>query len=151
MIEGGGQALAAYLKPREEGKVETGPSDEIADMIKTLGQVLEYWLSDPARAVELQSRLGRAYLELFGATAKRMSGEDFKPVAQPDPRDKRFADPEWTTNQFFDFVKQAYLLGTGWAEQTRGRRQGPRPAYAAEGRVLREAARATRCRRRTSC
>ena len=117
MIEGGGKALAAYLKPREEGKVETGPSDEIADMVKTLGQVLEYWLSDPARAVELQSRLGRAYLELFGATAKRLSGEDVKPVAQPDPRDKRFADPEWTTNQFFDFVKQAYLLGTDWAEQ----------------------------------
>ena len=117
MIEGGGQALAAYLKPREEGKVETGPSDEIADMIKTLGQVLEYWLSDPARAVELQSRLGRAYLELFGATAKRLSGEDVKPVAQVDRRDKRFADPEWTTNHFFDFVKQAYLLGTGWAEQ----------------------------------
>src|SRR6187431_29485 len=117
MIEGGGQALAAYLKPREEGKVETGPSDEITDMIKTLGQVLEYWLSDPARAVELQSRLGRAYLELFGATAKRLSGEDVKPVAQANPRDKRFADPEWTTNHFFDFVKQAYLLGTGWAEQ----------------------------------
>jgi polyhydroxyalkanoate synthase len=37
MIEGGGQALAAYLKPREEGKVEPGPSDEIANMIKTLG------------------------------------------------------------------------------------------------------------------
>jgi polyhydroxyalkanoate synthase len=116
MIEGGGQALAAYLKPREEGKVETGPSDEIADMIKTLGLVLEYWLSDPARAVELQSRLGRAYLELFGATAKRLSGEAVKPVAEPDPRDKRFADPEWTTNHFFDFVKQAYLLGTDWAE-----------------------------------
>ncbi|MBX9824710.1 MAG: class I poly(R)-hydroxyalkanoic acid synthase [Xanthobacteraceae bacterium] len=117
MIEGGGKALAAYLKPREEGKIEPGPADEITDMIKTLGQVLEYWLSDPARAVELQSRLGRAYLELFGSAAKRMSGEDFQPVVQPDPRDKRFADPEWTSNQFFDFVKQAYLLGTGWAER----------------------------------
>jgi polyhydroxyalkanoate synthase len=117
MIEGGGQALAAYLRPREEGKVEPGPSDELTDMIKTLGQVLEYWLSDPARAVELQSRLGRAYLELFGSAAKRMSGEEFKPVVSPDPRDKRFADPEWSSNQFFDFVKQAYLLGTDWAER----------------------------------
>src|SRR5262245_57955962 len=78
MIEGGGQALAAYLKPREEGTIESGPSDEVADMIKTLGRVLEYWLSDPTRAMELQSRLGRAYLELFGAAAKRMSGEDFR-------------------------------------------------------------------------
>ncbi len=34
----------------------------------------------------------------------------------PDPKDKRFADPEWSSNQFFDFVKQAYLLSTNWAE-----------------------------------
>ena len=39
------------------------------------------------------------------------------PVAQVAPRDKRFTDPEWTSNQFFDFLKQAYLLTTGWAEK----------------------------------
>ena len=33
-----------------------------------------------------------------------------------DPKDKRFADPEWSQNQFFDFLKQAYLLTTHWAE-----------------------------------
>jgi polyhydroxyalkanoate synthase len=116
MIEHGGSALAAYLKPREEGKTESGPSDEIADMVKTLGVVLEYWLSDPNRAVELQSRLGRAYLELWGSAAKRLSGKDFQPAAKPEPGDKRFADPEWSSNQFFDFVKQAYLISTQWAE-----------------------------------
>src|SRR5882724_4097091 len=116
MVEEGGKALAAYLKPREEGKAESGPSDEIADMVKTLGQVLEYWLSDPNRALELQSRLGQAYLELFGSAARRLSGEEFQPVAKPEPGDKRFADPEWSSNQFFDFVKQAYLLGSHWAQ-----------------------------------
>ncbi len=116
MVENGGKALAAYMRPREEGKAESGPSDEIADLVKTLGQVLEYWLADPARAVELQSRLGRAYLELFGSASRRMSGEEFEPVARPEPGDKRFNDPEWSTNQFFDFVKQAYLLLTKWAE-----------------------------------
>src|SRR5215213_3634581 len=70
VVEEGGSALAAYLKPREEGKAQFGPSDEIADLVQTLGGVLEYWLSDPARAMELQSRLGRAYLELFGSAAR---------------------------------------------------------------------------------
>src|SRR5256885_1670479 len=116
MIEGGGSALAAYLKPREEGKAPSGPSDEIADLVRTLGEVLEYWLSDPNRALELQSRLGQAYLELFGAAARRMTGEEFHPVAKPEPGDKRFADPEWSSNQFFDFLKQAYLLGSHWAQ-----------------------------------
>src|SRR4051812_43789051 len=75
VVEQGGKALAAYMKPREEGQVQPGLSDEMTDMIKTLGEVANYWLSDPSRAVELQSELGRAYLELWGAAAKRLSGE----------------------------------------------------------------------------
>ena len=116
MVEEGGKALAAYLKPREQGQIKSGLSDEANDMVKTLGEVMGYWLTDPNRAVELQSRLGRAYLELWGAAARRMSGEDAAPVATPDPKDRRFADPEWSSNQFFDFIKQAYLLSTDWAD-----------------------------------
>ena len=44
-----------------------------------------------------------------------MAGEKTEPVAAPSPRDKRFADPEWSSNQFFDFLKQAYLLTVKWA------------------------------------
>ena len=139
MVEEGGKALAAYLKPREEGKIQPGPSDEIADMVKTLGEVRNTGCRIRTRAVELQSRLGRAYLDLWGAAAKRLSGEDAEPVVAPDPRDRRFADPEWSSNQFFDFVKQAYLLSTQWADELVEDAQGPRPAHAAEGRVLRPA------------
>src|SRR5581483_9210729 len=117
VVEEGGKALAAYMKPREEGQIEPGLSDEVTDMVKTLGEVLSYWLSDPARAVELQSRLGAAYLDLWGAAAKRLAGEETPPVVTPDPKDRRFADPEWSSNQFFDFLKQAYLLSTSWAER----------------------------------
>src|SRR5437764_11666185 len=112
MVEEGGKALAAYLKPREEGEVKVEPADEIADVVKTLGQVAEYWLSDPQRAVEVQATLGKAYLELWASAVKRMAGESAPPVVVPDPRDKRFADPEWSSNQFYDFLKQAYLLTT---------------------------------------
>src|SRR3954465_10441481 len=116
MVEEGGKALAAYMKPREEGQVQAGLSDEMNDMVKTFGEVGSYWLSDPSRAVELQSQLGRAYLDLWGAAAKRLSGEESGPVVTPDPKDRRFADPEWSSNQFFDFIKQAYLLSTNWAD-----------------------------------
>ena len=37
-------------------------------------------------------------------------------MVRPAPSDKRFTDPEWTQNQFFDFLKQAYLLTAGWAD-----------------------------------
>jgi len=116
LVEQGGKALAAYLKPREEGAATVDFPDQIRDAVKTLGQVLEYWLSDPQRALELQRSIGAAYLELWGSAVKRMAGEETKPVVEADPRDKRFADPEWSSNQFFDFLKQLYLLSTRWAE-----------------------------------
>jgi polyhydroxyalkanoate synthase len=117
VIEEGGKALAAYLKPREEGKIKGALAGDLTEIIGTLGKVADYWLSDPQRAIELQSRLGAAYLELWGHAAKRLTGEASSPVAEPPPRDKRFTDPEWSSNQFFDFVKQAYLLTTLWAER----------------------------------
>ena len=116
LIEEGGKALAAYLKPREEGKIKNELSDDIGEVVRTVGQVANYWLSDPKRALELQTNLGRAYLELWGGAVKRMAGEDSSPVVAPDTKDKRFVDPEWSQNQFFDFLKQAYLLTTNWAD-----------------------------------
>ncbi|HKA80296.1 MAG TPA: class I poly(R)-hydroxyalkanoic acid synthase [Xanthobacteraceae bacterium] len=116
MIEQGGKALAAYLKPREEGRKETDNA-EFIDMVKTLGQVAEYWLGDPQRSLELQAALGKGYLELWAHAARRMAGEETEPVAKPDPRDKRFTDPEWSSNQFFDFLKQAYLLTVQFADR----------------------------------
>jgi polyhydroxyalkanoate synthase len=116
IMEEGGRALAAYLKPREEGRVHDQYA-EVTDVVKTLGQVADYWFRDPQRALELQSSLGKAYLDLWGNAVKRMAGEQVEPVAAPDSRDKRFADPEWSSNQFFDFLKQAYLLTVEWAHR----------------------------------
>jgi polyhydroxyalkanoate synthase subunit PhaC len=118
LIEEGGRALAAYMKPREQGRDGSSKlADEMSEVVKTLGHVAEYWLADPQRALELQSRLGKAYLDLWAAGARRLTGEAPPPVTAPSPNDKRFADPEWTQNQFFDFIKQAYLLTTRWANQ----------------------------------
>jgi len=117
LIEEGGRALAAYLKPRELGRDDSAFADEVTEVVKTLGQVAEYWLADPQRTVELQNRLGKAYLDLWAAAAKRLAGQEGPPVIRPAATDRRFSDPEWTQNQFFDFLKQAYLLTAGWADQ----------------------------------
>src|ERR1700729_896258 len=76
LIEEGGRALAAYLKPREEGRNSNELAEEVTEVVKTLGQVAEYWLADPQRTVELQSRLGKAYLDLWASAAKRLTGEE---------------------------------------------------------------------------
>jgi polyhydroxyalkanoate synthase len=113
-MENGGKALAAYLQP-QQAEPRTQPPGEMTEAIKTLSTVANYWLSDEKRAADLQVKLGRAYLDLWGTAMRRMAGEAAAGVAPP-PRDKRFADPEWKSNQFFDFVMQAYLLTTQWAQ-----------------------------------
>jgi polyhydroxyalkanoate synthase len=114
-MESSGKALAAYLKPREDGEPKDKPPSELGEVIKTFSTVADYWLSDQTRAAELQMKLGKAYLDLWGSSMRRLVGEEAPPAIAPAPRDKRFADPEWKSNQFFDFVMQAYLLSTRWA------------------------------------
>jgi polyhydroxyalkanoate synthase len=114
-MESSGKALAAYLKPRENGEIRDNPPSELSEVIKTFSTVAEFWLSDETRAAELQSKLGKAYVDLWGSAVRRMAGEDAKPAISPSPRDRRFSDPEWKSNQFFDFVLQLYLLTTQWA------------------------------------
>ncbi|WP_438275228.1 PHA/PHB synthase family protein [Nitrobacter sp.] len=116
-MESGGKALAAYLKAREGGEARDGQPNEFAELIRTVSTVADYWLSDQTRAVELKTKLGKAYLDLWGYAARRLAGEEINPTIAPAPRDKRFTDPEWRSNQFFDFVMQAYLLTTKWANE----------------------------------
>ncbi|MFO0406158.1 MAG: class I poly(R)-hydroxyalkanoic acid synthase [Labrys sp. (in: a-proteobacteria)] len=116
VVEESGKALAAYLRPREEGRIKAGVADEVADAVKTIGHLAEYWLRDPQRAMEAQTTLAKGFMDLWATSLKKMSGEPAKPVVEPDPRDTRFKDPEWSTNQYYDFVKQAYLLTSRWAE-----------------------------------
>jgi len=115
-MESSGQALAAYLKPRESGEITDKPPGELAEVIKTFSAVAEYWLSDKDRSAELQLKIGKAYLDLWGSAVRRLADEQAEPAIAPSPRDKRFIDPEWKSNPFFDFVMQLYLLTTQWAQ-----------------------------------
>jgi len=115
-MESSGQALAAYLKPRENAEPRDKPPNEIGEVVKTLSAVAEYWLSDNQRSADLQMKIAKAYLDLWGSSMRRLAGEQVAPAIAPSPRDKRFKDPEWKSNQFFDFVMQLYLLTTQWAQ-----------------------------------
>ena len=115
-METGGRALAAYIQPRGSGDVQDKPPTELAEVIKTFTKVAEYWLSDNERSSDLQTKIAKGYLDLWGSAMRRMAGEEAMPAIAPSPRDKRFADPEWKSNQFFDFIMQLYLLTTQWAQ-----------------------------------
>ncbi len=114
LVEEGGKAMAAYMRPREEGKIDD-MSDDIADVIRTFSQVANYWMSDPQRSVEAQSRLMSGYLGVWSTALKKLNGEQPPPPAPVDPKDARFKDPDWES-PFFDALKQTYLVSSHWAE-----------------------------------
>ena len=115
MVENGGKALAAYLKPFETGEA-TDKSEAVAEAVRSIGRVAEYWLSDAARANEARTALATDFLALWGHTLGRLSGDAGSPVVAPDPRDKRFGAPEWRDNPIFDFLRQAHGLTSAWAD-----------------------------------
>jgi polyhydroxyalkanoate synthase len=115
LVEQGGKALAATLKPPELGETKSELSTEISNAVRSIGKVTEHWLSDPAKTVEAQSALAASFLGLLSNTMRRLAGETEAPAVPHDPSDKRFAAPEWRESPFFDFLRQAHAISVSWA------------------------------------
>lgn len=116
IMEEGARLQAAYMKPVERGEIPPTIADEAQEVVRTLGQIAQSWLSNPQKAIEAQTRFSTGFIDLWARTLRRMNGEQAEPVATPATGDKRFADPDWNANPFFDFLKQAYLHTSTWAK-----------------------------------
>jgi polyhydroxyalkanoate synthase len=117
LTEEAGKAMTGFL---ERSNGNTGPFSlvsEATEAAKLFTEIAQHWLADPGKVAETQAALVRDYLQLAGATAQRMMGAEALPVAEPEPGDNRFNDPEWSRNPYFDFWKQAYLITTRWLEE----------------------------------
>jgi polyhydroxyalkanoate synthase len=97
--------LSAAGKPVSPDPFHVGPA---------LTEVAGRLAAAPERLMKAQTDLFERYVDLWSATAKRMSGQETAPVIAPAPNDKRFRDPEWTENPVFDAMKQSYLLTSQW-------------------------------------
>jgi polyhydroxyalkanoate synthase len=86
-------------------------------VIRTIGELTRVYFNDPQRLLQAQLKLWQTYGRLWESFWRRMQGEAVAPVAVPERGDKRFKDPEWETNQFFDFLKQSYLIAANWAKE----------------------------------
>ncbi len=115
MIEQAGKAASAWITPREKGETTDTVAEPVADVVKTFAKVTEYWLSDPKRMIEAQTRLMSGFLGIWANTIRKAGGSEPENPVEPDKGDKRFNDPDWGRLAFFDFLKQSYLLGSRWA------------------------------------
>ena len=138
-MESSGQALAAYLKPRENGELKDKPPNELAEVVKTFTTVAEYWLSDNERAAELQTKIGKAYLDLWGSAVRRLAGEagtaGDRALAARQTLQRSGMEVE-PVLRFRDAALSAdHAMGAGSGAQ----RRRARSAHPQEGRVLRPA------------
>ncbi|MER8719953.1 class I poly(R)-hydroxyalkanoic acid synthase [Mesorhizobium sp. M0999] len=117
MVEQAGKAASAWAEPREKGEVRDHVAEPVVDLVKTFSKLSEYWLADPQRALEAQTRLFAGYMTVWGNAIQKVSPNAEAPedAVKPERGDKRFQDPEWGRNAFFDFLKQAYLVTSRWA------------------------------------
>ncbi|MET0606347.1 MAG: class I poly(R)-hydroxyalkanoic acid synthase, partial [Beijerinckiaceae bacterium] len=115
MMEEGARLQAAYMKPVERGEIPATAADEVQEVVRALGQVAQSWLASPEKTIEAQTRFTSGFIDLWASTLRRMSGEAAEPTIATPKGDKRFNDPDWTANPFFDFLRQAYLHTTNWA------------------------------------
>ncbi len=115
LLEQAGRALNAYFTPSgTKGKLDG--SDELADAFRSIGHVARHWLSDPQKAFEAQTSLMAKFIGLLTHVLRRMSGEEAEPPVPHNPKDKRFAAPEWREHPLFDFLRQAHAILTQWAD-----------------------------------
>src|SRR5260370_31419743 len=102
-MESSGQALAAYLKPRESGEITDKPPSELAEVVKTFSAVAEYWLSNNERSAELQMKIGKAYLDLCGSAVRPPAPRQKGPAAAPTPPRQRLYEPAADANPAFRY------------------------------------------------
>jgi len=67
-------------------------------------------MANPSRLVQAQLGFWHDYLTLWQNTARRMLGDEPKPVIAEDDKDRRFKDDAWREHEVFDFIRQSYLL-----------------------------------------
>ena len=108
------QFLADQPRPslEQEAEAQVTPVEQVA---KTLAELANNWMQDPAKLAEANMRLWEGHAALWQASWRRFMGEQVEPIAQPERGDRRFKDEDWQNNQLFDFLKQSYLITTKWA------------------------------------
>ena len=116
LMEEGQKALHGFIERADPKTGPYGTASEMTDAAKLFSEVAQPWLANPAKLVEAQGALFASYAQLVTSTARRAMGGEALPVAEPESGDNRFNDPEWSSNPYFDFWKQAYLITTRWFE-----------------------------------
>ncbi len=101
--------LARASAERVTQPVPSLPYDPAAPL-KAFSGFAAHLLTDPGYALKVQQDAASDWMRLMTSAAARATGATPEPVIAPERGDRRFADPAWSEEPIFDYLKQAYLL-----------------------------------------
>ena len=96
--------------------------DYLNPTLKSLNNAMLSWIktafNDEEKLMSQKKDLLEKITLLNEYFIERMKGtENLKNVVDVSKKDRRFKDEEWSTNPFFDFLKQFYLIYTDWVNE----------------------------------
>ena len=95
----------------EQAGAGAGSNADPLNLAGAFGAMARNLAADPSPLIRAQMKWWDGYLRLWQQSAGRLRGEEpAAAVAEPEPDDRRFRDPAWAENWFFDHLKQSYLL-----------------------------------------
>jgi polyhydroxyalkanoate synthase len=106
VAERGQRIVSDFLKRQSESAADPDPlkiGHAFLEMTTRL-------MANPGRLMQAQLGFWHDYLTLWQNTARRMLGDEPKPVIAEDDKDRRFKDDAWRDHEVFDFIRQSYLL-----------------------------------------
>jgi polyhydroxyalkanoate synthase len=106
VVENGLAAFKAGTSPKGTRAFDpSAPARAMADF------TVQLW-SNPMAVLQASQAAASEWVELWGAAARRASGQTVEPLIAPERGDRRFGDPAWSDEPLFDYLKQAYLLAS---------------------------------------
>jgi polyhydroxyalkanoate synthase len=103
-----------------------GPESDLFEDMDAAGfgdalrQALRSTLTSPMVPMQAATRLATDLAQIPLVAAARWLGRPAEPPVQVDPKDRRFADPAWSTNPAFYSVRLGYLAACRFAREVVG-------------------------------
>lgn len=99
--------VAAFSHKKPTDSALKGPSSELFSKAGTA--FMTEMINNPAKIIEQQVEYWGKTMRYYAATQQEMMSGSFKAPVDDGPKDRRFQNPLWQTNPYFNFVKQQYL------------------------------------------
>ena len=107
--------IAALQQKKGHTPALDAPGQELYG--KAMTAFLSEAMTNPARLLEQQVAFWGKSLEHYVEMQKALAGQPVETEADPGPKDRRFSNPLWDSNPYFNFIKRQYQTNVAAMEQ----------------------------------